>query len=150
MISDELLNKFDSIEDLPVSEEMLGAYIEGNILSSEIGEIETILDENPYLKDLINDDYLNIEDNIDDLALRLEIEEMPLPLVSSEDLIEYDSNNHWMGSYYDDMPMVAACTTDNVDPSFDSEFSDENVINPFEGDDPTIDLSDDNNITDYE
>lgn len=30
MISDELLNKFASIEDLPVSEELLGAYLEGN------------------------------------------------------------------------------------------------------------------------
>ena len=30
MINDELFAKFDSIEELPISEEMLGAYMEGN------------------------------------------------------------------------------------------------------------------------
>ena len=34
MINEELLSKLDRIEDLPVSEEMLGAYMEGNL---EIG-----------------------------------------------------------------------------------------------------------------
>lgn len=152
MISDELLSKFDRIQDLPVSEEMLGAYLEGNLSSSEIGEIETTLYENPYLNDLIDDNYLNIEDSNDDLALQLEIDEMSLPIVATEDLIEFDYNNQLPDSYFDDMPMVAACATDDMDFSFDNESHDDSMINPFEGDDTTIDLSDDNNITntDYE
>ena len=35
MIDEELLNKFDRIQDLPVSEEMLGAYMEGNTSDDE-------------------------------------------------------------------------------------------------------------------
>lgn len=35
MIDEELLNKFDRIQDLPVSEEMLGAYMEGNLNDAE-------------------------------------------------------------------------------------------------------------------
>ena len=35
MIDDDLINKFDSIEDLPISEEMLGAYLEGNLDDAE-------------------------------------------------------------------------------------------------------------------
>ena len=32
------LNKFDDLEDLPVSEEMLGAYLEGNLHGAEFRE----------------------------------------------------------------------------------------------------------------
>ena len=40
MINDELLNKFARIQYLPVTEEMLGAYLEDNLSSIEILNIE--------------------------------------------------------------------------------------------------------------
>lgn len=43
MIDDELLNKFDRIQDLPASEEMLGAYMEGNTNDEESLYIENLL-----------------------------------------------------------------------------------------------------------
>ena len=43
MINDELLAKFDRIQDLPVSEEMLGAYLEGNISDSELNVVQTAI-----------------------------------------------------------------------------------------------------------
>ncbi len=47
MISDELLNKFDRIEDLPVSEEILGAYLEDNLSAVENLQIEQQFIVNP-------------------------------------------------------------------------------------------------------
>lgn len=55
MISDELLSKFDRIEDLPVSEEMLGAYIEGNLSGSEIDNMELMLQNMPGVNNLYNE-----------------------------------------------------------------------------------------------
>ncbi len=49
MIDDELLAKFDRIQALPVSEEMLGAYFEGNLSDYESIEISTMVDSNPDL-----------------------------------------------------------------------------------------------------
>lgn len=55
MISDKLLNKFDRIEDLPVSEEMLGAYLEGNLDLLESSQIEFQISTDPYLSGLVDD-----------------------------------------------------------------------------------------------
>lgn len=49
MIDDELLNKFDRIQDLPVSEEMLGAYMEGNLNDAESILVSNMIDSNPDL-----------------------------------------------------------------------------------------------------
>ena len=57
MISNELLNKFDSIDDLPVSEEMLGAYLENNLSYSEMVDVESAIQENSYLSELADANY---------------------------------------------------------------------------------------------
>lgn len=67
MINDELLAKFDRIQDLPVSEEMLGAYIEGNLDSIESSEIADAITSNETLKDLLEnvDRYTEIQETSD-------------------------------------------------------------------------------------
>lgn len=68
MIDDELLRKFDSIEDLPISEEMLGAYLEGNVDILESNNIESSLSSDEQLFDFansINNDDLTILDNLE-------------------------------------------------------------------------------------
>ena len=52
MINKELLAKFDRIQDLPVSEEMLGAYMEGNLDSTESSEIADAIAFDEVLSDL--------------------------------------------------------------------------------------------------
>lgn len=54
MISDELLSKFDSIEDLPVSEEMLGAYMEGNLHGSVFREIQNYIHNEECVSTLLD------------------------------------------------------------------------------------------------
>lgn len=55
MIDDELLSKFNSLEDLPISEEMLGAYIEGSLSYHECDQIEDILATNNDFALFFND-----------------------------------------------------------------------------------------------
>lgn len=54
MISDELLNKFNRIENLPISEEMLGAYMEGNLSDSEVSQVMSSINDSTYIADFID------------------------------------------------------------------------------------------------
>lgn len=54
MIDEELLNKFDRIQDLSVSEEMLGAYIEGSIGSNDASLIELAMSQDAELSDFVD------------------------------------------------------------------------------------------------
>lgn len=64
MIDDELLNKFDRIQDLPVSEEMLGAYLENSLTDNVAIEVNSIIEDSGYLTSLIKtiQSDLNTED----------------------------------------------------------------------------------------
>jgi hypothetical protein len=53
MIDDELLAKFVHIQDLPVSEEMLGAYTEGNVTDSEHLQISLLADSSSEISSLL-------------------------------------------------------------------------------------------------
>lgn len=65
MISDELLNKFARIEDLPVSEEMLGAYLEGNLSDNEVSQILPIINQDDIVSNLVTSasEYQSSENN---------------------------------------------------------------------------------------
>ena len=87
MINDELLDKFDKIQDLPVSEEMLGAYLEGK-LSNE---------ENEFVHDAIESDLtlMNItfsaSQPIHDVFFEdVVIDSIELPLINNE--INFDES----------------------------------------------------------
>lgn len=55
MINDELLRKFDSIEDLPISEEMLGAYLEGNLNDAKEEAVSALIFNNLKINSLLSD-----------------------------------------------------------------------------------------------
>lgn len=55
---DELYEKFSKIEELPITEEMLGAYIEGNITElAEISEIEFMIETQPSVANILDEVY---------------------------------------------------------------------------------------------
>lgn len=54
MIDDDLMKKLDRIEDLPIPEEMLGAYMEGNLHGSEFREIKNFIDDDSSIHDILN------------------------------------------------------------------------------------------------
>lgn len=69
MINDDLLAKFDRIQDLPVSEEMLGAYVEGNVSDGEALGISSMMANDAGLSSLYDDVTSLDMDNILDIPL---------------------------------------------------------------------------------
>lgn len=47
-------DKFDDLNDLPISEELLGAYAEGNLRGAEFREVQNLLSEDSNLSGLMN------------------------------------------------------------------------------------------------
>lgn len=81
MINDELLTKFESIQDLPISEEILAAYDEGKLDPYEKLGIETKIENNPLIDAIISDyqnDYLVYNDTQDDV-IPFSLDDINLP-----------------------------------------------------------------------
>lgn len=103
MIDDNLFTKFDSIEDLPISEELLGAYAEGNLRGAEYREVHNVISNDMNLSDLMSsveqdslfqeNDLFNTYDNVIGVAnaydyLHVDIEELELPSFTPDFLID--------------------------------------------------------------
>ena len=95
----DLQDKFDELNDLPISEELLGAYAEGNLRGAEYREVQNLVTNDSSLSDLISSveqdtSYLDLESynplssNMDLIALNdysaLGIEDLELPNISPE------------------------------------------------------------------
>lgn len=50
---DELISRFKDIRDLPVSEELLGVYVEGNLRGSELREVSNLLRTDDNFSNLV-------------------------------------------------------------------------------------------------
>lgn len=53
MIDEKLLNKFARVKDLPVSEELLGAYLEDNLDNFDSSQIMSAISSDEILSDLL-------------------------------------------------------------------------------------------------
>lgn len=58
--------KLDALMELPISEEMLGAYLEGNLHGAELREVQNIVEKDSFVADLISstDDVLQINNDL--------------------------------------------------------------------------------------
>ncbi|MDE5886231.1 MAG: hypothetical protein K2J48_02505 [Muribaculaceae bacterium] len=63
MIDDELRRKFESIEDLPISEEMIGGYLEGTLSERDRRDVEEYIGGDPYMANLMYTVSMEIENN---------------------------------------------------------------------------------------
>lgn len=94
---DELVSRFDSIQDLPVSEEQLGAYLEGNLSLYEMEELGQIVNQDPMLQSIVEDALISPLTYVEDSA---EYVENPLNDDFSghesqdENLVFFDSDVH--------------------------------------------------------
>lgn len=125
MISDELLNKFESIEDLPVSEEMLGAYMEGNLDPFETSQIESTLSEDAHLCEFVDE---IAQDNISSILDNLEhqIFDPSYPVfISDIQLPNIDSGFENLPFYEDHM--VAACCPEDFFDGINNGISDDSL-----------------------
>lgn len=146
MIDDELLAKFDRIQDLPVSEEMLGAYLEDNLSPSDLYEVESAIYENDYLKELAT---VNLEYNADlGMSIDPAIEDIELPIIPDDSFIELDLAYSSFPET-EDFDYIAACAVEDHY-SQDDNYNDNSIDQPFEDEDTSFESSDDNDISDYE
>ncbi|MBD5194931.1 MAG: hypothetical protein HDS84_02205 [Bacteroidales bacterium] len=98
MIDDELMKKFDSIEELPISEEMLGAYLEGNLSDAEsivvnntidsFSELSSIIAEIPSIEDFTTFELYNEKQDFNEGSV---LEDVELPSISSLELADTSS-----------------------------------------------------------
>ena len=97
-------DKLDKISELPISEEMLGAYLEGNLDLSEAAMVESMIDASSTLGEIFdecavltdNTYSMPFDENI--LVENIDIAELDprdaiYPDVSSDDLDEQQENN---------------------------------------------------------
>lgn len=148
MIDEELLNKFDRIQDLPISEEMLGAYMEDNLSPTEALDVESALQEYDCLKDIINP-ITECDANIDDISINSTISEVELPNIPDDSYIELDLEYSPSLPELEVFDSVADCAVDHVS-SHEDCYTENTIENQFEDDDALFDSSDDNDISDYE
>lgn len=98
MIDEELLNKFDRIQDLPVSEEMLGAYMENNLSAIESLQVKQHIIDNPELLTFVKEisteeiEKLKSEETLDDLQCIIDIPELDY-MVERSELVNHGLEN---------------------------------------------------------
>lgn len=125
MIDEELLSKFDLIQDLPVSEELLGAYFEGNLSDSESIEVSSIIDSNPDLS------YISLEVGASTADFETSFQPTEEEFVSLDsglpEIDEYEHNFqcHQLANGID---FAAICEPQLADDMFGLEHSDTDVI----------------------
>lgn len=123
MIDEELLNKFARVQDLPVSEEMIGAYLEGKLSPIEAENFVDFIHDNRLVDDIMIDVDLQSTDfadlNIDGLN------DIEVPQVDEIALINSNINPHHIMtvSDYDNL--------NDVKKVFGEESTDDNSSNPY-------------------
>ncbi len=109
MIDDELLAKFDRIQDLPVSEEMLGAYVEGNADICEITQIEFAVSENCELSEFV-DNILREKDSILE-NIESQISDPSYHHILSDDFVPKIDDELVNGNFHEGY-LATACSSD--------------------------------------
>lgn len=132
MINDDLLAKFDRIQDLPISEEMLGAFMENNLDETEAEMVSHAIDTDLYLMNLshdissefvenINEEYNHCDESVSYVEMPTFYEEDAQSIESldgeTNDLCSLDSDDFVLPNIDDYFPS---------EDSFDSDFNDEN------------------------
>lgn len=124
----------NKINFLPISEEMLGAYLEGTLSEHERIKIETLLYENPEFKEFIDDvqsDDIDYSESIYDYYPNIEKEFVLPDIPGYEESDEIEStNDDFIEVYVDDDNYSSEDTEPNLfqDDTFDDYDLDINVF----------------------
>lgn len=105
---DDITSRFDSIQELPISEEDIGAYFEGGLDSENGQRVHDYISSDLFLTNLEYD--INAQDNIDSWNISptesLAVNEMELPQLAvddnlslNEELEDYKNVSHEETSY---------------------------------------------------
>lgn len=100
----ELINRISDMQDLPVSEEMLGAYCEGTLGSADAAVMDSCIANNAEIGELVDSvDNLHVADDTYPLGYSTESIDLPdVPMVGAFNPFEIDITPN-----IDDIGMVA-------------------------------------------
>lgn len=109
MTNANMLERFDSVEDMPVPEEMIGAYLEDMLPPDEREQMRTLILQNDYMEefvdDMISEPVLYVE-NPDDLQDIPELDEIVIPDTEEIDDNLYDLDSYNEGNTFNNPPVV--------------------------------------------
>lgn len=126
MIDEDILNKFDRIQDLPISEEMLGAYIEDKLNHAEREFVQHEINSDLSLINLSHSITEDIESELNfDTHL---IDLIELPLFIDEFQIQENQQMEYLPSIepieiidFFDLPDIAEEYSDDLDNDLTNE-----------------------------
>ena len=103
-INDDMLNKFNSVPDLPISEEILGAYIEGRLDPLENLRVSSILEVEPELSSLMD---AELDSSYDSFPFQ----EAVTPDIDLQSLPDFDLNSFHPDSFNSESPLSVDTTS---------------------------------------
>ena len=121
----EILQEFDGIQELPVSEEIIGAYLEGNLVGSELRDVHNLLNSDSGLSQIVNE-IEDIDKSIDNIISPSQSGiEAPSILNSFERIHEVP-----LGNGFPDEDFFTLASGESI---FDVDFGSLDVSTPHEG-----------------
>lgn len=126
-------DKLDKISELPISEEMLGAYLEDNLDLSEAAMVETMIDASPILSEIF-DECAVITDNAYSIPFdeNIQVDNIDLAEIDPRgDIPEDDISEDLDGQQ--ENPELESVET--IDKYFNNGESEEDDLNDMEGTD---------------
>ena len=132
---EEIISRIEALEDLPISEEMLGAYYESKLSDEECAVVRGVIDSDLFLLNLEQEVTTNFEEFNDvDNCTEVEIEhlmpiELPEVFMASDmwDNISYNSNDVMSDSEIDYTDLTLDDTCENALEDVDNQFENENI-----------------------
>ena len=109
----EILQEFDGIQELPVSEESIGAYLEGKLAGAELREVQNLLNS--------DDNLFQVIEKVSDIDSQIEnILNLPQDGINTPSGLELNGDNHFEGGIDDVIPN--SLTFNNGESVFDIDF----------------------------
>lgn len=116
----EILQKFDGIQELPVSEEAIGAYLEGKLAGADLRDVQNLLNSDDDLYQFI--DSLGNTDMVIDNLINPSQSGIEIPSV-----LNSDNTKSLIGDYLDRIN-DNAFTLENGDSLFNIDFGQLDII----------------------
>lgn len=132
---EEIISRIEALEDLPISEEMLGAYYESKLSDEESAMVRGIIDSDLFLLNLEQEVTTSFEEFNDvDNCTEVEIEyllpiELPEVFIVSNmgDDTSYNSNDILSDSEIEYTDLTLDDTCENTFEDIDNQFENENI-----------------------
>lgn len=132
---DKIISRIETLEDIPISEEMLGAYFESKLTDEESDMVRGIIDSDLFLINLeqevktMVEELVNVDNSIDDGIEHLMSIELPEVFIVSDmdNNISYNSDDVLSDTEIEYTDLVLDEICESTIESIDNQFENENI-----------------------